>query len=232
MTAGERPLGAPVAFAGAPAPERRVHEGRHVRLEPLDPSLHGAELWRAASAADAAATFTYLPDGPFADEAALRDLLATRAARADPLFLAIRPRDGPALGWASFMRIVPAMGVIEIGHIWLAPPLQRTTAATEALFLMMAHAMDDLGYRRLEWKCDALNAASRAAASRLGFSFEGIFRQHLIVKGRNRDTAWFAIVDRDWPAVRAAFAAWLDPANFDAAGRQLSPLAARREIGR
>ena len=127
---------------------------------------------------------------------------------------------------ASYMNIVPANGSIEIGHIWLAPALQKTRAATEAIYLLARHVFDDLGYRRLEWKCDALNAPSIRAARRFGFSYEGTFRQHMVVKGRNRDTAWFALLDRDWPAMRSAFERWLEPANFDAAGRQRRALSA------
>ena len=150
-----------------------------------------------------------------------------RARSSDPLFFAIvDPATGEAAGMASYLNIVPANGCIEIGHIWFAPPLQRTRAATEAIFLLMRHVFDDLRYRRLEWKCDALNAPSRRAAGRFGFSYEGTFRQHMIVKGRNRDTAWFALLDRDWPRVRAAFERWLAPANFDPAGSQRSALAA------
>ena len=150
-----------------------------------------------------------------------------RARSSDPLFFAIvDPATGEAAGMASYLNIVPANGCIEIGHIWFAPPLQRTRAATEAIFLLMRHVFDDLRYRRLEWKCDALNAPSRRAAGRFGFTYEGTFRQHMIVKGRNRDTAWFALLDRDWPTVRAAFERWLAPGNFDPGGRQRSALAA------
>jgi RimJ/RimL family protein N-acetyltransferase len=134
---------------------------------------------------------------------------------------------------ASYLNIVPANGCIEIGHIWFAPPLQRTRGATEAIFLMMRHVFDDLGYRRLEWKCDALNEGSKRAARRFGFTYEGTFRQHMVVKGRNRDTAWFSLLDREWPAVRAAFETWLAPDNFDTAGRQrasLSTLMADRPL--
>jgi RimJ/RimL family protein N-acetyltransferase len=138
----------------------------------------------------------------------------------DPLFHAILDRDGRAGGIASYLRIDPGNGVIETGHIAYAPALQRTPAATEAMYLMMARVFDELGYRRYEWKCDALNAPSRTAAERLGFRFEGIFRQAVITKGRNRDTAWYAVIDKDWPALKRAFQRWLDPSNFDASGRQ------------
>ena len=162
-----------------------------------------------------------LPYGPFEDEAALAAQLEANAASEDPLFYAIIDlRDGRAGGVASYLRITPEHGVIEIGHIWLGLGLQRTREATEAIFLLARHAFDDLGYRRFEWKCNAANAASRSAAERFGFTFEGIFRQHQIVKGRNRDTAWYAILDHEWPAIRASFEAWLDDANFDEAGHQ------------
>jgi RimJ/RimL family protein N-acetyltransferase len=210
----------------APWPQRIVHAGRHVHVEPLDPDAHGDDLF-AASHGDAAKEriWAYLPYGPFATEREFRDHLERQASGDDPLFFAIRPYgNGCAQGVASLMTIEPAARSIEIGHIWLSPDLQRTPAATEALFLLIVHAMDDLGYRRMEWKCDAANAASRGAACRLGFIHEGIFYQHRIVKGRNRDTAWFSILDHEWPAVRANFETWLDPANFDDAGRQRQSL--------
>ena len=217
----------------APRPERRVHEGRYVRLEPLDPADHGEELV-AAGHGDAAREriWEYLPYGPFASAAEMTAHLERQAASEDPLFFAIRPYgSGRAEGVASLMSIVPAHRTIEIGHIWLGPDLQRTPAATEALYLLIAHALDDLGYRRMEWKCNAANAASRAAAVRLGFTHEGIFHQHLIVKGRNRDTAWFSILDGEWPALRANFERWLDPENFEDDGRQRVSLGAlNREL--
>jgi RimJ/RimL family protein N-acetyltransferase len=172
------------------------------------------------------AIWTYLPDGPYESPAAMLSALEDAQASGDPLFftLAPRPDERPA-GVASYLRMVPEHGVIEIGHIWFGTPMQRTTAATEAIYLLAAHAFDDLGYRRLEWKCNALNAPSRRAAERFGFTFEGIFRNHQVLKGRNRDTAWYAITDADWPPIRAAFQAWLDPANFDEDGHQ------RRTLG-
>jgi RimJ/RimL family protein N-acetyltransferase len=170
------------------------------------------------------AIWTYLGYGPFADLAGFRVWLAERARQSDPLFVTIVDREsGRASGMASYLRITPADGVIEIGHIWFVPAIQRTRQTTEAIFLLMREAFA-LGYRRLEWKCNALNAASRRAALRFGFTFEGIFRQHMIIKGRNRDTAWFAMMDHEWPAVRAGFEAWLAPENFDAAGRQRTKL--------
>jgi RimJ/RimL family protein N-acetyltransferase len=168
--------------------------------------------------------WTYLFSGPFGTAQEFAAWLAAREDSLDPLFFAIV--DGPtghATGLASYLRIETMHGVVEVGHLAFSPLLQRTRAATEAMYLMMKHAFE-LGYRRYEWKCDALNEASRRAAERLGFRFEGIFRQAVVYKGRNRDTAWYSIVDSEWPARRAAFEAWLDPANFDADGRQLRRL--------
>jgi RimJ/RimL family protein N-acetyltransferase len=171
--------------------------------------------------------WTFLAYGPFADEAAMHAHLAAQAASEDPLFFAVA-QDGRAAGVVSYLRMEPEHGVIEIGHIWLGAALQRTPAATEAIFLLAREAFDGLGNRRLEWKCDAANARSRRAAERFGFTFEGVFRQHMIVKGRNRDTAWYALLDGEWPAARAAFEAWLDPGNFDEDERQRQRLAALR----
>ncbi|MFO1104710.1 MAG: GNAT family protein [Amaricoccus sp.] len=198
-------------------------EGRFVRLEPLGAD-HAAAL-HAANQADAA-IWDYLPYGPFDSEADYAAWLARMAAGRDPLFFALVDQaTGQPGGVASFLRITPESGSIEVGHICLAPVLQRTAAASEAIFLMADWAFAN-GYRRFEWKCDALNRPSRRAAERFGFSYEGIFRQATVVKGRNRDTAWFAMVDRDWPCLRAAWQTWLDPANFDAAGQQREALGA------
>jgi RimJ/RimL family protein N-acetyltransferase len=218
--------------ARAPAPDLRL-EGRLVRLEPVDPDRDAEDLLDAAQGPGAdPELWRYLSYGPFADAAALRAWLAGCAATPDPLFLTIvDAATGRAAGMASYLRIEPAHGVIEIGHIWFGGHLQRTPAATEAIHLLACHAFDDLGNRRLEWKCDAANDRSRRAADRFGFTFEGVFRQAMIVKGRNRDTAWYSLLDREWPAARAAFEAWLDPANFDRDGRQLRPLAALRADG-
>jgi RimJ/RimL family protein N-acetyltransferase len=172
------------------------------------------------------AIWRYLPDGPYDDTEHLRQMLAWAETSDDQLYFTLvkLPENRP-LGIASYLRITPEFGVIEIGHIWFGVPLQRTTAATEAIYLLARHAFDDLGYRRLEWKCNALNAASRHAAQRFGFSFEGVFRNHQVVKGRNRDTAWFSITDDEWPAIRNAFEAWLAPENFDRDGLQKRSLA-------
>jgi len=207
-------------------PARSPLEGRYARLEPLNPLTHAEELWDACrSGVDTDRTWDYMGYGPFTSFDAFRGWLRDNAAQADPVFYAIRDgRDGKAAGMASFLRIEPKNGVIEIGHIWLAQSLRNSREATEGLYLLMRNALDDLGYRRLEWKCDALNAASRKAATRLGFAFEGIFYQHMIYKGHNRDTAWFSILDSEWSAIRANFETWLSPDNVDADGNQRQSL--------
>jgi RimJ/RimL family protein N-acetyltransferase len=224
-----REVGAPVEpLPSGRAPGREALLGAHVRLEPVDVAAHARSLYALSHAkVEDAVLWTYLAYGPFADQGAFEQWLAERAASTDPLFFAVIDRQsGQASGMASYLNIVPDMGCIEIGHIWFAPPLQKTPAATDAIFLMCRHVFDDLGYRRLEWKCNALNEASMRAARRFGFTYEGTFRQHMVVKGRSRDTAWFSLLDREWPAVRAAFERWLAPANFDAAGRQRTSLSA------
>ncbi len=203
-------------------------EGELVRLELVDLARHAGQLFAAQSSAPQ--LWEYLPYGPFEGEAAFRVWLADRAATSDPLFYAIIERmSGRALGMASFLRVEPGQGVIEVGHIWYSPALQRTRLATDAMYVMARHVFDDLGYRRYEWKCNALNEPSRRAAVRLGFTFEGVFRQHMVVKGENRDTAWYSMLDGEWPAAKAAFEAWLRPENFDAEGRQLRSLAELRK---
>lgn len=218
-------------WTSAKQPERTPLEGTTVRLEPIAPERHARPLF-AASHQDGAGEllFRYLPYGPFAGIDDFRTWLDQRAASNDPLFFCVLDDETASpQGMAAFMRFAPEHGVIEIGHIWFSPSLQRTRKATEAIYLMARHAFDDLGYRRLEWKCDALNESSRRAAERFGFTFEGVFRQHLVVKGRNRDTAWFSILDGEWPPIRAAFEAWLAPENFDAYGRQRQSLSAIRD---
>lgn len=217
-------FGAPVTGWQPPArPGPAAIEGRYVRLERLDPARHAAELHAANRADDT--IWDYLPYGPFVDLAGYRAWAEAMATREDPFFYALIDRaTGRAAGVASYLRIEPAAGSIEVGHINLAPALQKSRAATEAISLMIGWAFD-AGYRRFEWKCDALNLPSRRAAERYGLSFEGVFRQATVVKGRNRDTAWFAAIDREWPALQAAFGAWLAPENFDAAGRQKKSLA-------
>ena len=193
--------------------------GHAVTLEPLNAERHAAALWEALRGHDE--LWTWLPYGPFDTESDLRRHIEERQAAAGFVFLAIVPAaTGLAKGWASYMRMEPAHGVIEVGYVLFAPSLQRTAAATEAMFLMASHVFDHLGYRRYEWKCNAENLPSRSAAERLGFTFESIFRQHMILKGRNRDTAWFSMLDREWPARKRAFEAWLAPENFDDEGRQ------------
>ena len=206
-----------------PLPGPETHEGRYVRLVPLSAESHTADLWDGVQGHDE--VWDYLADGPYAAEADLAAAIEQKAAGTVAVFLAIVPKSsGRAEGYASYMRIDPANGVLEVGNILMAPTLQKTTAATEAMYLMARHVFEDLGYRRYEWKCNADNAPSRRAALRYGFTFEGIFRQHMIVKGQNRDTAWFSMLDSEWPARRAAFEAWLDPANFDGQGRQRQTL--------
>ena len=198
-------------------------EGRYVQLLPLRAESHAADLWRGVQGRDE--VWDYLSDGPFLSEAELRRAIEQKEAGTTAVFLALVPRStGKAEGYASYMRMDPANGVIEVGNILMAPALQKTTAATEAMYLMARHIFEDLGYRRYEWKCNAGNAPSRRAALRYGFTFEGIFRQHMIIKGRNRDTAWFSLLDSEWPARKAAFEAWLDPSNFNAVGQQRQSL--------
>lgn len=231
MTARENALGQPI---GAPvpdwtpraAPPRAMMQGRTCRLEPFDPARHAAPLFDAYAQDRAGRIWTYLPYGPFDSAGAFARFADDTLCGDDPLFhVVVETETQRPLGVASFLRIDRANGVIEVGHINFAPALQRTVAATEAMYLMMVRVFDELGYRRYEWKCDALNAPSRRAAERLGFVYEGTFRQATVYKGRNRDTAWFAITDAEWPAVKRAFEAWLDPANFDGDGRQRLGLA-------
>lgn len=215
------------AVAGGPLdrPKPVTLEGRYVRLAPLDPGKDAADLYGPTHGAGKEQRFAYLFDGPFDDEPAMAANVAAAKASDVNVTLAIRSPDGRTVGRATFMRVEPAHRTIEVGSILFSPALARTPAATEALYLMVRHAFEDLGYRRFEWKCDSLNAPSRAAALRFGFTFEGIFRDHMIIKGHSRDTAWYAMTQRDWPVVKAAFEAWLDPANFDADGRQKRALA-------
>jgi len=216
-------LETPLNWKPVPAPAPITLRGRTISLEPLDAARHSAALWNAVHAHEE--VWTWLADGPYAEEAALRASLERKQAATDAVFLALIPEaTGHAAGYASYMRMDPANGVVEVGNILLSPQLQRTTAATEAHYLMARHIFDDLGYRRYEWKCNVENHPSQKAALRLGFTFEGIFRQHMIVKGRNRDTAWFSMLNTEWPARRAAFEAWLAAENFDPEGRQRNPL--------
>ena len=236
VVTAENALGQPVGallpgWTPRPVPSAPVLPGRSVRLERLDPERHAADLL-AADALDAdGSSWTYLPYGPFADIAAYRVWADEAASATDRIFYAVvdtdpaSPSDGRAVGVLAYLRLQPEVGSLEVGHVHFSPLLQRRRGATEAQYLMMRHAFDDLGYRRYEWKCDALNAPSRAAAARLGFVAEGVHRQSAVVRGRNRDTAWFSILDGEWPVLRTRFEAWLDPANVDADGRQ------RRSLG-
>jgi RimJ/RimL family protein N-acetyltransferase len=213
------PTAEPLVWKPVLLPGPVTLRGRTVTLEPLNAERHAAALWEALRSYDE--LWTWLPYGPFATESDLRRHIEERQAAAGFVFLAIVPAaTGLAEGLASYMRMEPAHGVIEVGYVLFAPSLQRTAAATEAMYLMASHIFDHLGYRRYEWKCNAENRPSRRAAERLGFTFEGIFRQHMIVKGRNRETAWFSMLDSEWPARKRAFASWLAPENFDDEGRQ------------
>ena len=230
MTAVLNALGQPIGFAvegwtPPPRPPRDPMQGRYCRVEPVDIARHAADLYASNRAATDPRDWTYLAYGPFESLEDYRAWMQRVCLSDDPLFHAIiDSATGKAVGVASYLRIEPASGSIEVGHINYSPLLQRTPAATEAMYLMMQRAFA-LGYRRYEWKCDALNARSRAAAQRYGLSFEGIFRQATVYKGRNRDTAWYAAIDQEWPALQAAFLQWLDPANFDQSGRQRVRLA-------
>jgi RimJ/RimL family protein N-acetyltransferase len=223
---GEKPVGESVTWTPVERPARKELRGRTVLLRPFDPGRDAEPFFRETHTPDGdPSIWTYLPDGPYESVEQMRAALAGAAESEDPLWFTIVPAGGEPAGRVSYMRIDPAMGVIEIGGIFFGPRLQRTTASTEAIYLLARHAFEDLGYRRLEWKCNALNEPSRRAAARFGFTFEGIFRQHMIVKGHNRDTAWFSIVDGEWPRIAAGFEAFLAPENFDAEGRQRRPLA-------
>lgn len=225
MTGYTNPLGQPIGFPlpewrPPRAPPREPMAGRYCRVEPIDPDRHARELHDANLRDPSGRAFTYLSAGPFSTYEAYLDWLTAACLGNDPMFHAIvDSATGKAAGVASHMRVDPRSGVIEVGHINYSPPLQKTRAATEAMYLMMKRVFE-LGYRRYEWKCDSLNAPSRAAAQRLGFSYEGIFRQAVVYRGRNRDTAWYAMIDSEWPALEKAFVRWLDPENFDANGRQ------------
>jgi RimJ/RimL family protein N-acetyltransferase len=220
-----QPVGLPVPDWTPPrVPPRESLSGLYCRLDPLDPARHAESLFAANGMDAEGKIWTYLPYGPFDTLEGYRAWMERDCLGGDPQFFAIVDRaTDKALGVASFLRIDPGNGSIEVGHINYSPPLQRTPAATEAMYLMMKQAFK-LGYRRYEWKCNALNAASRAAALRLGLSFEGVFRQAAVVKGRNRDTAWYAAIDAEWPDLKAAFRRWLDPSNFDEQGRQRTSL--------
>ncbi|MFT5449294.1 MAG: RimJ/RimL family protein N-acetyltransferase [Gammaproteobacteria bacterium] len=221
----DQPIGAPVGGWTPPGPPPRATiEGRWCRLEPLDVERHGADLFNAVSHDSSAQNWTYLSIGPFADETSYLEWLRSVSAGPDPIFYAFIDRaSSSAVGVGAYMRISPENGCIEVGNLHFSPLMQRTAVATEAMFLMMKQVFE-LGYRRYEWKCDSHNGPSRLAAQRFGFSWEGIFRQAIVYKGRNRDTAWFAMVDTEWPALCAAYERWLAPGNFDDAGQQRESL--------
>lgn len=217
--------GPPVSTEAARKPERTTLQGAYVTVEALDPARHGDALWRGAGGAENAELWRYMHSGPFESRETFDAYLATKAVSLDPLyFTAIDRATRRPGGHATYLRIDPGQRVIEVGSIVYAHAFQRTRAATEAMYLMAKHAFEDLGYRRYEWKCNALNEASQRAAQRLGFSFEGVFRQHMIVKGRSRDTAWYAMLDYEWPARRQEFERWLAADNFDEQGRQKTRL--------
>ena len=219
------PIGPLVDPRSAKRPERVTLRGRAVTLVPLDAEAHADSLFHKANGGERDRVWTYLFDGPYADPQVFKASLAAKVQSEDPLFFAIIDNaSGEAVGYQTFLRIEPAHRVIEVGNILYTPAMQRTIGATEAQYLFAAHVFDALGYRRYEWKCNDLNAPSKRAALRYGFAFEGVFRQHMIVKGRNRDTAWFAMLDSEWPRRREAFERWLDPGNFDPAGRQKTSL--------
>lgn len=212
-----------------PRPERVGLEGRYVRLEPLEADRHTDDLYEQSAVADAGARFAWLFEQPPTDRASFRSWVETVSRSEDPLFFAVIDRvTGKVAGRQALMRIDPAHGVIEIGSIYWGPLISRRPAATEALFLFADYAFRDLGYRRFEWKCNNSNEPSKRAALRFGFTYEGLFRQHMVAKGQNRDTAWFSILDGEWPVLRQAYRTWLSPENFDADGQQRQPLAAFR----
>ena len=208
-----------------PRPERAPLEGRYVRLEPLQAARHGDGLYEASSVRDAQDRFRWLFDYPPESRAAFQPWLEKAEAGDDPLYFAVIDKaSGRIAGRQSLMRIDPTFGVIEIGNIYWGPLISRKPAATEAQYLFMEYAFDGLGYRRYEWKCNNLNEPSKRAAERFGFSFEGVFRQHLVIKGQNRDTAWYSVIDKEWPKLRQAYSEWLDPENFDSEGKQMRRL--------
>ncbi|KAJ5167884.1 uncharacterized protein N7482_003478 [Penicillium canariense] len=220
----DRPVGPPVEVKQALPPPRTTFTGHSVQLEPLR-SSHIDDLYPIIGQPEQAALWTYINQGPFSDKASFTEVITFFAESNDPVFYAlIDPTTNKAIGFFSLLRIDLTNRVVELGYIVFSSLLQRTTAATEAVYLVARAVFEDLGYRRFEWKCDNMNAPSKKAAARFGFMAEGVFRQHLIVKGRNRDTAWFSILDSEWPVLKTAFEKWLDPANFDAQGKQLRSL--------
>ena len=230
MSEHENSLGQPIGFPigdwrACSPPTRLAMEGSYCRVEPLTAGTHAGDLYSAYGQDTEGRVWTYLPYGPFDRFEDYQACVEAQSVSDDPLFYAIVDcKTEKAVGVASYLRIDPGVGVIEVGHINYSPLLQRRRAGTEAMYLMMRRVFDELGYRRYEWKCDALNDGSRRAAIRLGFVFEGIFRQATMYKGRNRDTAWYAVIDKEWPMLKIAFEGWLDSANFTAQGRQRKSL--------
>ena len=226
MSSSQPTVGPPVGPTPARPPQPVTLTGRFVTLVPLDPIAHGTALYDASHGPEREDLWRYLFDGPYPNRSAFDTRLQRMAATRDPFFFTILGNvSTKPVGYASYMRIEPAHRCIEVGSILFTPMLQRTPGATEAMYLMARHVFDDLGYRRYEWKCNALNEPSRRAALRLGFTFEGIFRQHMIIKGRNRDTAWFSMLDSEWPVRKRNFEQWLASSNFDRQGRQKQSLA-------
>ena len=224
-----QPIGFPVSTElPRPRPPRDPMQGRYCSVVPLDIEAHGEGLFEADRNDSSGRSWTYMPYGPFEELDDYLEWLQSDCTGEDPLFHTVLDSEDQPVGIASYLRIQPAVGSIEVGHIHYSPLLQKTTASTEAMFLMMRRAFDELGYRRYEWKCDALNEDSQNAARRLGFTYEGVFRQATVYKGRNRDTAWLAIIDQDWPRIREAYERWLAPENHDSEGRQITPLQTRQ----
>lgn len=218
------PLGDSVSAIPATRPRRTTLRGRYVSVAPLSPARHGPGLWEGTHLKDKERLWLYMGEGPFADRMAFDAYLQRKASAEDPLFFTVLNEASDALGHLALMRIEPVHRAIEVGHIMYSPALQKTPGGTEAIYLIADHVFSDLGFRRLEWKCNSLNEASRRAALRFGFTFEGIFRKHMIVKGRNRDTAWYSLLDTEWHTRRLAFEAWLNPNNFDESGVQRESL--------
>ncbi|WP_299641281.1 GNAT family protein [uncultured Ruegeria sp.] len=226
-----QPIGLPVSGDfPRPTPPYTPMAGQYCSVVPLDVNRHAPGLFRAFANDRDGRNWTYLPYGPFDSEPQFEDWIRANCMDADPMFHTVLDADEVPVGMASYLRIEPVAGAIEVGHIHFSPLLQRKPQSTEVMYLMMKRVFDELGYRRYEWKCDALNAPSRNAAERLGFTFEGVFRQATHYKGRNRDTAWYAIIETEWPRIRDAFESWLSPDNFDSKGQQRKPLMARAKV--
>ena len=221
----DQPVGRLVDTHAARRPERTTLTGRTITLAPLDAEAHGDDLFDQANGGEKDRVWTYLFDGPYTDRAVFKANIAQKQLSNDPLFFAILDNaTGRAVGYQTFLRIEPVHRVIEVGNILYTPAMQRTMGATEAQYLFARHVFEDLGYRRYEWKCNDLNAPSKRAAVRFGFTFEGVFRDHMIVKGRNRDTAWFSMLKSEWPKRKIAYETWLDARNFNSDGRQIVSL--------